>query len=404
MGYTRQAIKGVSWIGSFRIASRAITFIRIAILARLFTPAQFGLFGIVTLVLAFIEIITETGINVFLIQQEKIDNYVNTAWIVSILRGILISLAMIISSPFVASFFHQPQAQYLIILASIIPLIRGFINPSEILFQKDLLFHKEFFFRTTLFFIESLFAVIFAYYTHSVAGLIWATIISAACEVVGSFIFIKPLPQFVFDRTQFKNILHNGKWVTAAGIFDYLFQNGDNIMVGRMLGMTPLGYYDNAYKISILPISEVADVVAKVTFPVYAKIRDDKERLKRALIRTVAAVSLLTIPFGVAFILVPRLFILIILGPQWLPAAGVLQALAVFGVLRSILGTPSALFYAMGKQNYVTITTFISFVILAVTIVPFVHWFGLLGAGYSAITATILSLPAVLYFSLKALK
>ena len=87
MGYTRDVIKGVSWLGGIRVSTRALVLIKTLIIARILTPSQFGVFGIAILLLTFIEIVTETGINIFLVQnREKVDKYLGTAWIISIAR------------------------------------------------------------------------------------------------------------------------------------------------------------------------------------------------------------------------------------------------------------------------------------------------------------------------------
>src|SRR3990167_5781112 len=102
MGYKSRVIKGVSWLSILRISTRGITFVRLAILARILTPAQFGVFGIASLILALLEILTETGINVFLIQKkEKYAEFIDSAWVVSIIRGCLISLLLIVTAPYV---------------------------------------------------------------------------------------------------------------------------------------------------------------------------------------------------------------------------------------------------------------------------------------------------------------
>src|SRR3990167_7344642 len=99
MGYKTDAFKGISWIGILRASTRGITFVRLAILARILSPAQFGVFGIATLVLSLLEIITETGINVFLIQKKDIKSYINSAWIVSIVRGFIIAIFLFALAP-----------------------------------------------------------------------------------------------------------------------------------------------------------------------------------------------------------------------------------------------------------------------------------------------------------------
>ena len=155
MGYKKDVIKGISWLSSFRILTRGISFIRTAIIARILSPEQFGIFGIAVIVLAFVEMLTETGINIFLIQKkESIDKYIDTAWVTSIVRGIVIAVIMVIAAPFIASFYQSQQVTTLIYVASLVPFIRGFINPSIAKFIKDLQFKQEFVYRTSIFVIQ----------------------------------------------------------------------------------------------------------------------------------------------------------------------------------------------------------------------------------------------------------
>ena len=110
MGYTKEAIKGISWVGAFRLSTRFITLLRTAILARILSPAQFGVFGIASLLLGLVEMLTETGINIFLVQEaDDAHKYLNTAWMVSIMRGILISAVIILSAGLVSNFFNSPD-------------------------------------------------------------------------------------------------------------------------------------------------------------------------------------------------------------------------------------------------------------------------------------------------------
>lgn len=398
MGYSTDVIKGISWIGALRFLTRGISYIRIAILARLLSPTQFGLAGIASLLLIFIETITETGVNIFLIQRtDSIEKYINSAWIVSIVRGILISFLMIVFASSVAFFFNAPDAHGLILLISFVPFIKGFINPAIIKFQKELAFRKEFYFRAIIFFFDSLVVIVTAFITLSPVSIIYGLIAGALLEVILSFILIRPIPYFSFNFIYIKELFHTGKWVTVSGVFSYLFHNGDNIAVGRLLGPTALGFYDNAYRISMLPITEVADVISKVTFPVYTKISGDRKRLQKAFHKTLGVVLLLTIPFGAVFYLFPREIILFVLGPQWIPAVEVLKALAIFGVVRGAVGATSPLFLALKKERYVTLVTGWTFIVLLTTIIPLVNQFGIVGAAYSALFATCSAIPLAAY-------
>lgn len=397
MGYTGQAIKGITWLGGVRFATRLLSFVRTLVIARVLSPYQFGLFGIATLVLVFVEIMTETGVNIFLIQNRKLlEDYIDTSWIVSIIRGLLISLMIIIFAPLVSSFFKTPTTSLLFLIA-IVPLCRGFINPSVVKFQKELQFSKEFIYRTLTFLVEVMASIIFILTTRLVEGLIWGMIAGAIFEVILSFIIISPRPKLNFKLDLFKEVIGFGKWITASTIFNYFYQHGDDMAVGRLLGAGSLGVYDMGYRISLIPLTDVADVMFRVTFPVYVKISEDLHRLRRAYFRSLGFVMLVVFPVGLILFLFPRELITLVLGAKWLAVAPVLKVLAIFSVVRAISVFSSSIFLSLEKQNIVTLISLVGLVGLGITIVPFVLMWGISGAAISALFGTSITLPVIFY-------
>lgn len=405
MGYTKDAIKGVSWITLLRISTRVITFVRLAILGRLLTPAQFGFFGIATLLLSLLEILTETGINVFLVQEKKdIKVYLNSAWVVSIVRGIILALIIIILSPFIVSFFNAPDAYITVLLMAVVPFIRGFINPAIITYQKTLLFHKEFLLRFIVFLVDVVAAICFAFITRDATSFVYGLIVSAVVEVVLSYAMIPLWPKLEFNFIQMKHIIKRGWWVTLTGIFLYFADNGDNIAVGRILGSGALGMYQIAYKFSTLPISEITSVVNQVVFPVYARFSEDKKRLWKAFIKVTALSSVGAIVLGGCIYIFAQPILLLFMGDQWLAAVPVIQVLAVYGIMRAIFGNFPPLFLSVGKQNYAAQMTFFRLAGLAVSIIPFVTHFGMLGAGYAMLLSMFFEIPVIGYFTYRIFK
>jgi O-antigen/teichoic acid export membrane protein len=397
-GYTKRTIIGVSWMSGFRVVTRIIAFARIIILARILVPSQFGVFGIATMALALLEILTETGINVFLVQEkEDIKRYVNDAWLISIIRGILIAIFIILTAPYVASFFNIQQSIGLLFFISVVPFMRGFINPSEVTFQKELQFNKEFYFRTAIFGLDSLVAIIVSLITHSAVGLVFGLIAGTILEIILSFTIIKPIPTLDFNLQKLKKIFHSGKWVTLFGVFNYAASKGDSMAIGKILGPGPLGIYQIGYTIATMPVSEIADVANRVTFPVYSKISEELQRLKEGFIKTTLLVSAISILLGIIIFFFPRELFILIFGQKWADTMIVLKPLAIYGAIRGISNTASSLFLALGKQKYVAGITFLRFAVLAITIVPFTLSLGLLGAGYSVLLSGIVELIPIGY-------
>ncbi len=405
MGYQSNALKGLTWMSGFRVFTRLLAFVKIGVLARVLSPSQFGVFGIASLILALLEILTETGINIILVQSKRsIEEYLDSAWVVSIIRGTVISLLIIISAPFIVNFFNSPESLPILLFMSLVPFVRGFINPAEIVLQKELRFGSEFWFRSVIFFVDACVSIIVALLTHSVYALVWGLLAGAVFEVVLSFILFVQRPRLILHREYFSELFHKGKWITAYGIFNYIAENGDNIIVGRVMGSANLGLYQMAYKISILPISEISDVVSRVVFPVYTKISGDKERLLKAFSKTIASMSIVSFVVGLLIFVFPKEIILVFLGDKWLAAVPVLKILSLYGVIRTIAGPASALFLALEKQNYVTIMTSIRFFVLAISIYPFVLTWGLVGAAYAMLLSTITEMPVILYFAYRVFK
>jgi lipopolysaccharide exporter len=405
VGYIKDTARGIGWMGLLRGSTRFMGFVRVAVLARLLAPEQFGIYGIASLMLALLEVLTETGINVFLVQDDgQIKDYLDTAWVVSIARGILISAVMFSLARPISLFFKTPQSFEIILFISIVPFLRGFINPSIIRFQKELTFKKEFIFRSVIFFFDASVAILVAFITKNAVSLVWGLLSGVLLEIVLSFYFVKPTPSFSFEKVKVKRVINRGKWMTFAGIFNYLFQQGDDMVVGRVMDATSLGTYQVAYKISTLPVTEAGEVFNKVTFPVYARIKEDKVRLKDAFLKVTATIAVLVIPFGFVLFFFANPVVRIVLGEKWLMAVPVVRVLAIFGIVRSISGSAYSLFLGVNKQEYATYTTLVSILGLAITIYPLVLKYGIVGAGYSGLIGALVSAPLFVYYSFKILK
>jgi len=396
MGYKKNALKGITWMGSLRIFTRGVAYIKIAIIARILTPHQFGLFGIASLVLIFLETLTGTGINVFLVQEKKIAKYLDTAWTISILRGILISVAIALLAPAISNFFDSSESQRLLLLISIVPFLRGFINPSIIDFRKKLEFHKEFKFKLSLFIIESVVTIVFALLTKEASSIIYGLIVGALFEMVVSHVFILPRPKLGCKRKYARKIIQKGKWVTSSGILNYLAHQGDDIVVGYLLSPASLGIYQNAFKISSLPLTEVAQVVSSVTFPIYSKISGDLARLRNACGKVLVLTSFIIVPLGLIFYLFPKQIILVILGENWLEATGALQVLSIYGVIKAYLNTAKSIFHSLKRQDVVARLSFLEFFALAVIIIPFIRQHDIIGAGYASVISVIVAFPVAM--------
>lgn len=400
MGYKKDVIKGLSYIGSLRFFTKIIGFVEAIILARILAPEQFGAYAVALLALGLLEVLTETGVNVVLVQEKQIDRFISSAWIVSILRGIAIMILILLSAPFIATFFHSELSLHLLYLVSVVPVVRGFINPAVVKFQKELMFGKDFLYRFVILVIDTAVSITVTYITKNPSGIIIGLLSGVVVEMILSFFIISPRPRFRIEKTYMSRIFHRGKWVTGSAIFDYLFNNVDNIVVGRLLGVGFLGIYQLAYSIAVVPLAEIGKVFFHVVVPVMVKISSDADHLQSVFVRTVLGIALFTLPAACILIFLPQIFVFL-LGQKWAAIASILPILGVLGFVRSLSSCPWALFVSTNKQEYTTITTFVNIAGLVVTIIPLVFFFRLFGAGLSALIGAVLSFPFLIFYSLK---
>lgn len=399
MGYFKTVLKGVSWVAALRGGTRVIAFVKTIVIARILLPSEYGLFSIAFFMLAFLEVLTETGVNTVLLQKKQdVEDFFPTALSISILRAILIAIMLFLTAPLVATFFKMPQATTLIRSISLVSLLRGFINPSVVLFQKNLEFARDFILRVSIFAFDAVVAVYVTYMTDSPMGLVWGLIAGVLMEILLSYLMANPrtLPAWQSDKAA--HIIRRGKWMTGAGIFQFLFREGDDAVVGRLLGSSALGLYQMAYKIATLPISEIADVIAKVTLPVFVKIGNDSTRLKKAYLKTTLGVSTFSLLFGASLIILAEPIVGIILGENWLAAVPALQVVSIYAMLRASLQPSLTLLISLDKQEDLTAITLFGIMAMFVSIFPLTRSWGIVGAGMSTIIGVLAQIPVTYYY------
>lgn len=396
MGYFVKTLRGLTYQSLMRVSIRVLSFAKWVIVARMLGPVELGLFGIASISLSFVETITETGIFVFLIQEkDKYTKCLGSALIISIIRGILISLIIAIGSSFVLLFFNMQNSRNILLLVAIVPLMRGFINPSIIKYEIELKFEKEIILRLFLYTIDVAVSIYFAYKYRVAESLIVGMFVAVFVELVFSWIFISPKPYLKTNIRQIKYIIKQGKWITFTGIFNYLFHNLDDIVVGKILGAYSLGVYQISYKIAALPIYEISEIFGKVTLPIYTKISFDKNRVKSAFFKTTVMISLISMFACAALFVFAEEIIIFVLGEEWFEAINIIKILAVFSLIRSISGSITPFLYALKRQDEVARYIFAGFLALSLLIVPMTIMLGIVGAAYSTIFAALFTLPFI---------
>jgi len=402
---SKKVVRGGMWVFGLRIINRSLGLIRTIILARLLAPSDFGLLGIAMLAISTLETFSQTGFQAALIQKkENVESYLDTAWTVSAIRGVILFLILFLSAPLVAKFFNSPQATLVIKVIAVSTLLSGFRNIGILFFQKELEFNKQFIYQLLATLVDVTIAITLAFILRSVWALVWGGLAANFVRLFMSYILHPYRPHVRLDKGEFKELFGFGRWVLGSSILIFLVTQGDDIFVGKMLGVTALGFYQMAYLISNLPATEITHVISQVTFPAYSKMQNDVKRLREAYLDVLQLTAFISIPLaGGIFILAPE-FTQIFLGEKWMPMVPAMQVLVLAGLVRSIQATTGPIFLAVNRPEIEPRWQTVRLLVLIILIYPLsINW-GILGTSIAVFFSTFVSTLGFCFMVLKVTK
>lgn len=396
MHYQKHAIAGFSWQTLQKVFITGLSFLKIFILARLLSPEQFGLFSLIMIALGTTESVTQTGVNTTILQSKQpIKYFLDTAFVIAIIRGFVIGSLMIVMGYLMSNYYDEPALFSMITVIALVPIIKGFINPAIISWQKNFEFAKDSFYSSLRMTVEILAQIALAFLMHSVWALVLGVIVGAIFEVCLSFIMLQEKPVFHYIKSRGIAIFKNARWLSLSSLLSYLNDNVDDFLLGKIVGTHRLGIYHNAYALSHKVNYELSKSAYHGIMPIFSKMTQDNEnlRLKRAFFKsffsTLLVVSLISCPL----IFFPELLVNFLLGEQWLEAIDILRILALAGLVHTMANLCYALIIAKKKYFYLNAHMIISLALMVSGIIVFGNNHGLIGAVYAVFLARLIALP-----------
>lgn len=327
---TDKTVKGVGWNSVDRFANYGIGFLVGIVLARLLSPEEYGLIGIIGIFTAIFNIILDSGLSTALIRKHNTSDadYCTVFWtnlaLSIVLTGILYGIA-----PFISVFFNRPElVPYIHAMAFIL-----IINALSITQQARLTKRIDFKTQTKISLIShtlsGVIGIVMAYSGYGVWALVAQQMSSRLFTTILLWIYNKWLPRFIFSWNSFKELFDFSWKLLLAQIISTLFNQVYQAVIGKVYSPNTLGQYTRAHQYGHLFSSTVGDVVLKVSLPVMSSIQNEDERLLRAF-RTIIKTSMLVssvILVGMAACAEPLIYVLI--GEKWLPCAPMMQILSL---------------------------------------------------------------------------
>ncbi len=375
------------------------------ILARLLAPSDFGLMGIALMALGVLQGFTNMGFREALIQRKgDLREHLDTAWTISIIRGLVLFFTIFLSAPLIARFFENPRATTVIRVVSFSLLLGSFSNIGVIYFLKNLDFRKQFIYDLSGTLTNVLVAIPLAYVIGSVWALVFGLLSSSVATAIASYIVHPYRPSLRFNWEKIKDLANYGKWITVSQIFLVLLNRGDSGLVGKVLGTTALGFYQQAYKFASIPITEITEAAYKLTFPAYSQLQDNVERLRIGYLRTLRFISFISAPLTAGMFIMAPDFVRVFLGDKWMPAASCMQVSSLWGFALSISANTGSLFQAVGRPNLITKIVFLRLIITGALLYPFSLWWGITGTAIAVLVSALIMDPVAFYEVIKIIE
>jgi len=395
MSPLREMFSGTLWVVAARWGIRGIGLVSTVVLARLLTPHDFGVVALAMLVVGMIEVLSDTGMVVYIIRHpDPQRSHFDTVFTMRLIVGVLLAAVIYLAAPWGAAFFSEPEIETAIRILALRPLLYGLENPGIIWFRKNMRFSKDFEFmvlnKAVTFVVTVTAAVILRNHWALVIGILAGGVIAT----------LQSYPMHPFrPRLSLAEVRHMwgfSAWMLLVNLLEFANNKLDEIIIGRVRSTTEMGYYNVGSDVAATPVQEIVYPMTRVWIPAFAKLAHNPVALAHTYRWVISAVGILALSVSVGLALVARDFAYVVLGPTWMPAVPVIQILAIAAGMAAMTLPLTSVLGATGDPRVVVGLALVRTVLLLATMVPAAIWYGLpevaLGRAVSTAIALVVSL------------
>lgn len=347
-----RTVRGGAVMLSAQAAKFALQTGATAILARLLTPADFGVIAMVAAITGLIALFKDLGLSAATVQRHEISHQqVSTLFWINLAAGAVLALIGMAMAPLVAWLYGEPRLTAVMVALSCTFLFSGLAAQHSALLQRQMRF-------VPLAAIEvlSLLAGIVAAIALARAGFhYWAlvamTVVTAVATAVGSWIASGWRPGWPRRGAGVRPMLAFGGYLTGFNFLNYFTRNFDNVLVGVKLGAGPLGIYSRAYSLLLMPVQQINMPLSSVVLPALCRVVNEPAQYRRYLLRSTALIATLGMPLVAFAFADARELVLLLLGPQWEQAVPIFRWLAPAAFVGTLNVVPGWLCQSMGRTR-----------------------------------------------------
>lgn len=398
---------GVFWNAAQLIVNQSFAFLVKLVLAKLLFPEQFGLVGMATVFTGFVQVLNDLGVGAALIQRKEKELHAihfhtafwtGLAWSVALF--LILSLGV---SPLAAVFYDEP------LLLKIVPALSlGILFGSVSLVHKAQLFREMRFKKTA--FIDSLSSVIsgcLALICAFAGAGVWSLVVnSVAAVVIAIPLYFKATgwsPQFKWGKQAFKDVFGFGSYATGSNILNYVYNNIDYLLIGRLVSSSALGVYSLAFVLTDTFRSKIMAVMNRAIYPFYGRNQNDPAVLKKYYLKVVQFNCIVIYPIMIFFCMLGRPFLLDFFGANWEQTILPLQILSVSVMFHMMVSGNTALLRGLGRPGLEMKLQIIKTVIYVPVLAVGVIYYGAAGAAAAVLINKIVGVVIAQYVFSKLL-
>ncbi len=322
------------------------------ILARILTPAEFGLIAMAMTLVGFLTMFNDLGVSASLVREKDPSAaFWSSAFWLNLAFGLSLTIAAYFAAPLVAMFFGEIQVAVLIqFMASILFMHCAFLVPMAWL-QRNYKFTTIALIDIAAVVLSSIVAIYLALNGFGVWSLAWQQIIIFSTKAITVLLVHRAPVKFTFDWATIKPVLPFSLGITGTAFVAFLNRNTDNLLIGRYMSADALGYYSRAYQLMMMPIQTISGGLLFALYPAMSSVQDDTERQARVYLKVLSVLAVIIVPLMTGMAVIAAPFVGVLFGPQWGPVVPILQILAFAGLLQSLKHVSEIVWLSRGRSG-----------------------------------------------------
>lgn len=325
-----KAKKGFIWSAVESFSSQGFQFVFSILLARLLTPSDFGVIGMLTIFLALSESIVDSGFGNALMQKKDRNQLdYSTVFYINLFISVCLYVIMFFAAPFIANFYNMPILVDITRVMSIRFIISGFILVQVTKLTVDLNFKKLTKIRVTSTVLSGTIGVILAYNGFGVWSLVAQSVAAYFFLFVLLWTFSRWLPSLCFSMESFRALFRYGSKLLVTGLYGQLFEHINSLIIGKFYSTNLLGFYTKARSLAQLPSMNITTILYRVSFPVLCSIQDDDERLANAINKLIKQTYFIVFPLMFGLFAVSSPLVDFLLTSKWSGCVPYLRLLCI---------------------------------------------------------------------------